>query len=83
MSWLLAQTISSGAGYSILWPGPLVAFVYGLVGILLLILGYKLFDLITPQVHVQKELMQNNTAVAIVVGALLLGIAYIVAHVVQ
>jgi hypothetical protein len=32
---------------------------------------------------VQKELMQNNTAVAIVVAALLLGIAFVAAHVVQ
>ncbi len=69
--------------YHLLWPGPLSAVVYGLIGIVLLLLGYKLFDWLTPQVHVQKELMQNNTAVAIVVAALLLGIAFIVAHVVQ
>jgi len=63
--------------------GPIAAVIYGLIGIVLLLLGYKLFDWLTPQVHVQKELMQNNMAVAIVVAALLLGIAFIVAHVVQ
>ncbi len=78
MSFLLAQ---STLGPS-LWPGPLMAVIYGIVGIVLLILGYKLFDWITPQIHVQKELSEKNTAVAIVVAALLLGVAYIVAHVV-
>ena len=77
---LLAQSTPS-IGPS-LWPGPLVAIVYGLIGIVLLIVGYKLFDWITPQIHVQKELYEKNTAVAIVIAALLLGIAYIVAHVV-
>ena len=33
------------------WP-----LVYGLIGIALLPAGYWLFDKITPQVHVQKEL---------------------------
>lgn len=78
MSFLLAQ---STLGPS-LWPGPLMAVIYGIVGIVLLILGYKLFDWITPKIHVQKELSEKNTAVAIVVAALLLGVAYIVAHVV-
>ena len=66
-----------------LWPGPMVSAVYGLVGIVLLLAGYWLFDLITQRIDVQKELCEKNTAVAIVVAALLLGIAYIVAHVVQ
>ena len=66
-----------------LWPGPLVSAVYGLVGIVLLLAGYWLFDLITPRIDLQKELCEKNSAVAMVVGALLLGIAYIVAHVVQ
>ncbi len=66
-----------------LWPGPMVSAIYGLVGIVLLLAGYWLFDLITPRIDVQKELCEKNTAVAIVVAALLLGIAYIAAHVVQ
>ena len=65
-----------------LWPGVLVAAVYGLIGIGLLLLGYWLFDKMTPRVDVQKELYEKNVAVAIVVAALLLGIAFVVAHVV-
>jgi uncharacterized membrane protein YjfL (UPF0719 family) len=62
--------------------GPLAALVYGLIGIVLLLAGYWLFDLITPKIDVQKELNEKNLAVAIVVASLLLGIAFIVAHVV-
>ena len=66
------------------WPGLLVSAAYGLVGIALLLTGYWLFDLVNhAQVDVQKELCEKNVAVAIVVAALLLGIAYICAHVVQ
>lgn len=66
-----------------LWTNLLGAGIFGLVGIVLLLLGYWLFELITPKLNVQKELMEKNMAVGVVVAALLLGIAYIVAHVVQ
>ena len=56
--------------------------VFGLIGIALLMVGYFLFDLITRRIDVQEQLNKGNTAVAIVVGALLLAIAYIAAHVV-
>ena len=65
------------------WPGILSAIVYGLLGIFLLLTGYWLFDRIHhSQIDVQKELREKNVAVAIVVASLLLGIAYICAHVV-
>jgi putative membrane protein len=63
--------------------GALAAAVFGLIGIALLLLGYWLFDLITPRLDVQKELCEKNVAVAIVIAALLLGIAYMAAHVIQ
>ena len=59
------------------------AGVFGLLGIVLLLLGYWLFDLITPRINVQKELVEKNLAVAVVIGALLLGIAYVAANVVK
>jgi putative membrane protein len=65
------------------WAGVVGSAVFGLVGIVLLFLGYWLFDLITPRIDVQKELSEKNLAVAIVVGALLVSIAYLTAHVVQ
>jgi putative membrane protein len=63
--------------------GLILSSAFGFVGIVLLLLGYLLFDVITPRIDVQKELTEKNTAVAIVIASLLLGIAYIVAHVVQ
>lgn len=59
------------------------SLAFGAVGIVLLLLGYWLFDWITPKIDVQKELTEKNMAVAVVVAALLLGIAYVAAHVVQ
>ncbi|MFT3685325.1 MAG: DUF350 domain-containing protein [Phycisphaerales bacterium] len=64
--------------------GLLSAALYGVLGIGLLLLGFKLFDAITPKIDVQKELADNkNMAVAIVVGAVLIGIAVMLGHVIS
>ena len=65
------------------WSSAAASGIFGVLGIVLLLLGYWMFDLITPKIDVQKELCEKNVAVAIVVAALLLGIAYVAAHVVQ
>ncbi|VTU01115.1 Putative membrane protein OS=Clostridium sp. M2/40 GN=CM240_1187 PE=4 SV=1: DUF350 [Gemmataceae bacterium] len=56
----------------------LAATAFGLLGIALLALGFKVFEWITPKLNVEEELIKGNTAVAIMVGALLLGISLIV-----
>jgi uncharacterized membrane protein YjfL (UPF0719 family) len=58
------------------------SIVFGLIGIALLLVGYFVFDLLARRIDIQEQLNKGNTAVAIVVGALLLAIAYIAAHVV-
>ncbi len=63
--------------------GLVASLVFGLIGLALLLVGYWLFDLITPRLDVQEQLTKGNTAVAIVIGALLWSIAYIVTHVVH
>jgi uncharacterized membrane protein YidH (DUF202 family) len=85
MSLLFAQLMQADptSPVSHLGSGLLASAVFGLVGIVLLLLGYWLFDLITPKIDVQKELAEKNMAVAVVIAALLLGIAYVAAHVVQ
>ncbi|HVK14190.1 MAG TPA: DUF350 domain-containing protein [Gemmataceae bacterium] len=60
----------------------LASVVFGLIGISLLLVGYFLFDLLARRIDVQQELAKGNVAVAIVVGALLISVAYIAAHVV-
>jgi putative membrane protein len=53
---------------------------FGLVGVFLALLGYKLFDWLTPRVHVEHELSEkHNIAVAIVIAAVVLGICHVVA----
>jgi putative membrane protein len=78
--WLFAQVESFSER---LVGGALLSAVFGLMGIGLLLLGYWLFDLITPRIDVQKELCEKNVAVALVIAALLIGIAYMAAHVVS
>lgn len=56
----------------------LAAAVFGVLGIALLALGFKVFEWITPKLHVEEELSKGNIAVAIVVGAAVLGVALIV-----
>ena len=61
------------------WSGILVSILYGAVGIAMLIIGYYVFDLLTPY-STRKELVEDqNVAVGIVVGAVVLGIAIIIA----
>ncbi|HWE04519.1 MAG TPA: DUF350 domain-containing protein [Tepidisphaeraceae bacterium] len=58
--------------------------VFGIVSIILMVLGFKAFDMITPELNVEKELAEkHNIAVAIVIAAVILGISVIVAHIVS
>lgn len=58
--------------------GLFLSIVYGLVGILLLMIGYKIFEWITPFSVNDALSKDQNRAVGIVVGAILLGMALIV-----
>jgi putative membrane protein len=62
-----------------LWRLLVDASIFGIVGVILLILGYYVWELITPY-NVRKELQENkNVAVAIVVASFILGMAIIIA----
>jgi putative membrane protein len=57
---------------------------FGLLGIGLVVLGFKIFDWLTPRLDIQAELSQkHNIAVAIVCAAIILGLSVIVAAVVH
>jgi putative membrane protein len=59
------------------------SLVYGGTGIILAVLGFKVFDWITPRMDIQHELAEkHNVAVAIVCGAIILGVCYLAATVV-
>lgn len=54
---------------------------FGLVGLILIVAGFKLLDLATPRLDMQKELGErSNVAVAILFAAMILGVSYVVAH---
>jgi putative membrane protein len=54
----------------------LAACAFGIVGIVLMMIGFKAFDIITPKIDIQKELAEHhNLAVAIVIASVVLGIA--------
>ena len=59
--------------------GLVLSVVYGLAGILLLMIGYKIFEWITPFSVNDALSKDQNRAVGITVGAIFISIAIIVA----
>jgi len=56
--------------------------LFGLVAIVLALLGYKGFDRLTPGVSFDAELAKGNIAVAIVISAFMLGLCWVIVSVV-
>ena len=64
--------------------GDLVATVaFGIVAILLIIVGYIAFDKLTPKLDFDDLLNKGNLALAIIIGSFLLGLCYVVGRVVS
>lgn len=62
-----------------MWRLLLDASIFGIAGIALLIVGYYIWELVTPY-NLRRELQENkNLAVAIVVAAFILGMAIVIA----
>ena len=61
--------------------GRLMAYcaAFGVLGIALLAVGFKVFELITPKLDIEKKLQEGNIAVGMMVAALLIAIGVIVA----
>jgi len=57
----------------------LATAAFGVLGIVLLFVGYKIFDWLTPGLHIERELAEKNMAVALVVATVLIGVSIIVA----
>ena len=75
----LAHAQQAGAQRIGLVSGLILSIVYGLVGILLLMIGYKIFEWITPFSVNDALSKDQNRAVGIVVGAIFIGVAIIIA----
>lgn len=51
---------------------------FGLLGLVLMLVGFKAFEMVTARVDIEKQLEERNMAVGVVVAALLLGVSLIV-----
>ncbi len=64
--------------FEILGNSLMAAAAFGVLGIAMLALGFKVFEWITPKLHVEEELGKGNVAVGIVVAAAILGMSLVV-----
>lgn len=56
----------------------LITTIYAILGVIILLAAYKIFDIINP-LDFDKELANNNTSLAIVVGSFFISMAIIIA----
>jgi putative membrane protein len=64
--------------------GDLAATVaFGIIAILLIVLGYITFDKLTPKLDFDDLLNKGNVALSIVVGSFILGLCYVIGRVVS
>jgi putative membrane protein len=56
---------------------------FGLLAILLVVVGYKVFDKLTPKMDFDDLINKGNVAMAIVIGSFILGLCLVVARVVS
>lgn len=58
--------------------GILSVFVYGMIGIFLAVVGFKLFDWITPGDLGEEISKKNNMSAAVLAGAVVIGVSIII-----
>ena len=64
--------------------GDLVATVaFGIIAILLIVVGYITFDKLTPKLDFNDLLNKGNVAMAVVIGSFILGLCFVVGRVVS
>jgi uncharacterized membrane protein YjfL (UPF0719 family) len=61
-----------------MWQGLGVAALFGMLGVVLSFVGYKLFDIVETKIDFAEEIKKGNVAAAIVIGAFLIGICFII-----
>jgi putative membrane protein len=52
--------------------------LYAVIGVVLMFLSYKVFDLLSPKINFEDELKKGNVAVAIFIAAIFIAIAIII-----
>ncbi len=74
---LFASIPSDSSG---LWSALIGTASFGLLGLALMLVGFKAFEIITRRLDIEKQLEDRNMAVGIVVAAMLLGLSLIVVN---
>lgn len=59
-----------------------LSIIFGFIGIILLIVGYLVFDKVLTKLDFDEELKKGNKAVAIVIAGFMIAIGMIIASVV-
>lgn len=52
--------------------------LYAVIGVVLMFISYKVFDLLSPKINFEEELKKGNIAVAIFITAIFIAIALII-----
>ena len=65
-----------------LLPDLISTVAFGIVAILLIVVGYIAFDKLTPKLDFDELLNKGNIALAVVVASFILGLCYVVGRVV-
>jgi putative membrane protein len=60
----------------------LATIAFGVLAILLVVIGYHVFDRLTPKLDFNELLNKGNMAMAVVIGSFLLGLCYVIGRVV-
>jgi uncharacterized membrane protein YjfL (UPF0719 family) len=60
------------------WTIILLNIMYAVIGVVLMFVSYKVFDLLSPKINFEDELKKGNIAIAIFIAALFIAIALII-----
>jgi putative membrane protein len=60
------------------WTIILLNIMYAVVGVILMFVAYKVFDILSPKINFEEELKKGNIAVAIFIAALFISISLII-----
>lgn len=65
-----------------IWSDLVATILFGLITIFLIVIGYFVFDKLTPRLNFSELISKGNTAMAIVLGSFILGLCYVIGRVV-
>lgn len=65
--------------FAISWHNILAAVIFSGIGLAIFVIGFVILDLLTPHVHIWNQIHhEKNLALAVFLGAALIGIAMII-----